>query len=93
MFSKKFISSLLRDSINANTAAATGGSIIRLFSTMSESEANQDKIDVTVHQLSAPCPLYTAIHMDDDHIVSETSPSPIVVVHTPLNNHIIIDVE
>ena len=105
-FSKKFVSSFLRDSM-----AARPVSIVRLF----ESPASE-RIDVKVHHL--PYETYTAINVNPytleeqlmlypvvclsgsqplsrgQEVVAPLNNMPLsVVVHQPQRNHIIIDVE
>lgn len=90
-FSKKFVSSFLRDSM-----AARPVSIVRLF----ESPASE-RIDVKVHHL--PYETYTAINVNPYTLEEQLMLYPVVaplnnmplsvVVHQPQSNHLIIDVE
>jgi hypothetical protein len=87
-FSKKFVSSFLRDSV-----AVRPVSLVRLFET---------PIDVKVHQ-AAPYETYTAININPSTLEEQLMLYPIVaplnnmplsvVVHRPQSNHILIDVE
>lgn len=91
-FSKKFVSSFLRDSM-----AARPISLVRLF----ESPASE-RIDVKVHQM-APYETYTAISINPYTLEEQLMLYPVVaplnnmplsvVVHQPERNHILIDVE
>jgi hypothetical protein len=92
-FSKKFVSSFLRDSVSARPV-----SIVRLF----ESPVPQERVDVKVHHL--PYETYTAINMNPYTLEEQLMMYPVVaplnnmplsavVIHNPSRGYVAIDVE